>query len=246
MQENTISCYNLFGDFMYLIEKSINKLYQDGFTFFLNPKELNDVTNHLKKNTYYIYKPYPDCEKSILYQDEIPDIVLYEIISPIILKHSDILGTLFSLGIDEHLFGDIIIWNNHYYFYTFKYMNTYFEMELKKIKNANITLIEKDIHILCEYVPDFEEITIINSSLRIDSVIAKIIHTNRDTVKDLIKDKKIVYNYELLTNSTKNIQVNDTFSIRKFGKYKFVNIEGNTKKNNLVLKIYKYIEKNSS
>ena len=231
---------------MYLVEKSINKLYQDGFTFFLNPKELNDVTNHLKKNTYSIYKPYPDCEKSILYQNEIPEIILYEIDSPIELKHSDILGTLFSLQIDEHLFGDIIIWNNHYYFYTFKYMNTYFEMELKKVKNANITLIEKDIHILCEYVPNFLEITIINSSLRIDSVIAKIIHTNRDTVKDLIKDKKIVYNYELLTNPTKNIQVNDTFSIRKFGKYKFISIEGNTKKNNLVLKIYKYIEKNSS
>ncbi len=231
---------------MYLTQKSINKLYQDGYTFFLNPKELNDVINHLKKNSYHIYKPYPDCEKSIIYQDNEPEIILYEIDTPISLRHADILGTLFSLGIDEHLFGDIIIWNNHYYFYTFKYMNTYFEMELKKIRNANIKIIEKDIHILCEYQPNFEEITIINSSLRIDSVIAKIIHTNRDTVKDLIKDKKIVYNYELLNNCTKNIQINDTFSIRKFGKYKFVGIDGNTKKDNLILKIHKYIEKNNN
>ena len=230
---------------MYLIEKNINKLYQEGFTFFLNPKELNDVTNHLKKNSYHIYKPYNDCEKCIIYKDNIPEIILYEIKTPISIRHQDILGTLFSLQIDEHLFGDIIIWNNHYYFYTFKYMNTYFEMELKKIRNANITLIEKDIHILCEYQPNFEEITIINSSLRIDSVIAKIIHTNRDTVKELIKDKKIFYNYEILTNSTKNIQLNDTFSIRKFGKYKFIGIDGNTKKNNLVLKINKYVECNS-
>ena len=231
---------------MYFIEKNINKLYQEGFTFFLNPKELNDVTNHLKKNSYFIFSPYSNSEKCILYQNEIPEIILYEIISPTILKHSDILGTLFSLQIDEHLFGDIVIIDNHYYFYTFKYMNTFFEMELKKIKNANIKLVEKDIHILCEYKPDFEEITIINSSLRIDSIIARIIHTNRDSVKELIKDKKIVYNYELLTNPTKKIQVNDTFSIRKYGKYKFMEIEGNTKKNNLVLKIYKYVEKNSS
>ena len=230
---------------MYLIEKNINKLYQDGYTFFLNPKELKDVTTHLKKNSYNIYKPYEESEKNILFKDKLPNIILYEIKSPIELKHSDILGTLFSLQIDEHLFGDIIIWSNHYYFYTFEYMNTYFEMELKKIKNANISLIEKDIHILCEYKPNFEEITIINSSLRIDSVIAKIIHTNRDNVKDLIKDKKIVYNYELLTNRTKSIQVNDTFSIRKYGKYKFISIDGNTKKNNLILKIHKYIEKNS-
>ena len=231
---------------MYLVEKTMNKLYQDGFSFFLNPKELIDVTSHLKKNSYLIYKPYKEAEKCIIYQNNEPEIILYEIDSPITLKHSDILGTLFSLGIDEHLFGDIIIWNNHYYFYTFKYMNTFFEMELKKIKNANITLIEKDINILCNYQQKFQEIKIINSSLRIDSVIAKIIHTNRDKVKDLIKDKKIVYNYELLTNSTKNISLNDTFSIRKFGKYKFIEIEGNTKKNNLVLIIHKYIEKNSS
>ena len=231
---------------MYLVEKMINKLYQEGYTFFLNPKELTDVTNHLKKNSYLIHRPYPDCEKSIVYQNSIPEIILYEIDSPIKLRHQDILGTLFSLQIDEHLFGDIIIWNNKYYFYTFKYMNTYFEMELKKIKNANISLIERDIDILLNYKPSFEEITIINSSLRIDSVIAKIIHTNRDTVKDLIKDKKIVYNYELLTNSTKNISINDTFSIRKYGKYKFISIDGNTKKNNLVLIIHKYIEKNYS
>lgn len=226
---------------MYLVEKSINKLYQDGFSFFLNPKELQDVTNHLKKNSYLIYKPYDEAEKCLLYQNNKPDLILYEIDSPIPLRHQDILGTLFSLQIDEHLFGDIIISNNHYYFYTFKYMNTYFEMELKKIKNANIRLIEQNINLLEKYHPNFLEITIINSSLRIDSVIAKIIHTNRDTIKDLIKDKKVVYNYELLTNGTKNIQINDTFSIRKFGKYKFIEIEGNTKKNNLVLKIYKYI-----
>ena len=231
---------------MYLTEKNINKLYQEGNTFFLNPKELLDVTNHLKKNSYLIYNPYEEAEKCIIYQNNEPEVILYEINSPITLKHSDILGTLFSLGIDEHLFGDIIIWNNHYYFYTFKYMNTFFEMELKKIKNANITLIEKDINILNDYQPDFEEIKIINSSLRIDSVIAKIIHCNRDTIKNLIKDKKIVYNYELLTNSTKNISINDTFSIRRFGKYKFIKVDGNTKKNNLVLIIHKYIEKNSS
>lgn len=225
---------------MYLVEKSINKLYQEGFTFFLNPQELKEVINHLKKNSYSIYKPYIDSEKNIVYQVNEPAVILLEIESPIILRHQDILGTLFNIGIDEHLFGDIIILDNHYYFYTFNYMKTYFEMELTKVRNANITLIERDINLLKNYQLNFEEITIINSSLRIDSVIAKLIHTNRDSIKDLIKDKKIVYNYELLKDGTKNIHENDTFSIRKYGKYKFISIEGNTKKDNLVLKIYKY------
>ena len=61
---------------MYLIEKTINKLYQDGYSFFLNPQELKEVTNHLKENTYNIYKPYPDAEKCILYTKEIPDLII--------------------------------------------------------------------------------------------------------------------------------------------------------------------------
>ena len=52
---------------MYIIEKNTNKLYQDGYTFFLNPKELRNITSHLKKNSYFIYEPYLDCEKCIIY-----------------------------------------------------------------------------------------------------------------------------------------------------------------------------------
>lgn len=227
---------------MYLVEKSINKLYQDGFTFFLNPQELKEITNHLKKHTYSIYKPYANAEKTILYTNGIPDIILFEIKIPISVRHQDILGSLFSLKIDEHLFGDIILFNNHYYFYTFRYMQTFFEMEFTKIKNANIELIERELDILDDYEPLFENIKVIASSLRIDSVIAKVIHTNRDSIKDLIKDKKIVYNYEVLKDGTKNISIGDTFSIRKIGKFKFLEIDGTTKRNNMVLNILKYID----
>ncbi len=227
---------------MYLVEKTINKLYQDGYTFFLNPYELEEVCHHLKNNTYKIYKPYEDAEKTLLYQDNVPDIILYEIKIPIKVRHQDILGSLFSLQIEDNLFGDIILWNDHYYFYTFRYMQNFFEMEFTKIRNANITLEEKDISILENYQPSFEVIKIITSSLRIDSVIAKVIHTNRDSIKDLIKDKKIVYNNELLKSGTKNLQEKDTFSIRKIGKFRFEEIEGTTKSQNMVLRILKYID----
>ena len=226
---------------MYFIKKTINKLYQEGITFFLNPKELKEITNHLKKNTYLIFKPYEEAEKIILYLNEQPNIILFEIITSNKLRHQDILGTLFSLGIDEHLFGDIIITNNHYYFYTFKNLKTYFEMELTKIKNSNIELIERDINLLYNYQPSFEKLKVITSSLRIDSVISKVIHTNRDNIKDLIKEKKIIYNYDLLKDNTKLLKENDTFSVRKYGKYKFTKVITTTKKDNLIIEILKYL-----
>lgn len=231
---------------MYFIEKTINKLYSDGYTYFLNPKELKDVTNHLKKNTYNIYKPYESSEKNIIYLKDIPSLILFEIIISVNIKHQDILGSLYSLGIEDNLFGDIIIHDNHYYFYTFQNMKTYFEMEFTKIGKNNISLITQDINYLNDYEPSFLPITIINSSLRIDSVIAKIIHTNREKVKELIKEKKIIYNYDLLKDNSIVLKPGDTFSIRRFGKYKFNKIISNTKKDNLVIEILKYInnEKN--
>lgn len=225
---------------MYFKEKTINKLEQDGFTFFLNPHELRDITYHLKKNTYNIYRPYDDAEKCLLYKKEMPNLILYEIKSPIALRHQDILGALFSLQIDEHLFSDIIIENNSYYFYTFAYMKPYFQQELRTIHHANIILIEKNIDLLKDFHQQFDEITIICSSMRIDNTVAKIIHTNRSNIKDLIKNQKILYNDEILINGSKTISENDTFSIRKFGKYRLSKIDGNTKKNNLILKILKY------
>ena len=227
---------------MYIIEKNINKLNNIGYTFFLNPKDLFDITNHLKKNSYSIFKPYPDSEKNIIYKDNVPEIILYEIEIGIPIKHSDILGTLYSLQIDESLFGDIIINNNHYYFYTFKNMKTFFEMEFIKIKNSHIKLIERDLDYLNDFKPNFMEIKIITSSLRIDSVLAKIIHTNRDSVKELIKDKKVIYNYEILKDSAKQIKEGETFSVRKVGKFKFNKIIASTKKENLIISILKYID----
>ena len=53
---------------------------------------------------------------------------------------------------------------------------------------------------------------------------------------------KIIYNYEVLKDATKQLHENDTFSIRRVGKFKFDSIEGTTKSNNLVLKILKYID----
>ena len=225
---------------MYLVEKSINKLNSLGSTFFLDPRELKEVTNHLKKNSYNIYKPYIDSERNILYKDTIPDVILYEIKSKKELRHQDILGSLYSLNLDISLFGDIIIDNDKYYIYVLSIIRNSFENDFKKVGNTNIELIERDLSLMEEYTHKYEELELIVSSLRLDTVIARVIHTNRDSIKDLVKDKSIIYNYEILKNYSKTINIDDVFSIRKYGKYRFKEIVKSTKSDNLIIKILKY------
>ena len=225
---------------MYLVEKSINKLNSLGSTFFLDPRELKEVTNHLKKNSYNIYKPYIDSERNILYKDTIPDVILYEIKSKKELRHQDILGSLYSLNLDISLFGDIIIDNDKYYIYVLSIIRNSFENDFKKVGNTNIELIERDLSLMEEYTHKYDELELIVSSLRLDTVIARVIHTNRDSIKDLVKDKSIIYNYEILKNYSKTINIDDVFSIRKYGKYRFKEIVKSTKSDNLIIKILKY------
>ena len=225
---------------MYLVEKNINKLNNFGSTFFLDPKELKEVTDHLKKNTYEIFKPYIDSERNILYKKDIPEVLLYEIISKKELRHQDILGSIYSLNLDISLFGDIIIIDDRYFIYVLSHIRNTFETDFKKIGNTNIELKEIDLDYLKNYTHEYVELEVIVTSLRIDTVIARIIHTNRDSIKDLIKDKKIIYNYELLKDNSKTIKENDTFSIRKIGKFKYVGIIKNTKSDNYIIKVLKY------
>ena len=62
---------------MYTIEKNLNKLNHNQPTFFLDPKEQKELAKRLKKNSYYIYKPYIDSEKNIFYTKTKPNIILY-------------------------------------------------------------------------------------------------------------------------------------------------------------------------
>ena len=221
-------------------QKELNRFYNNGYTFFLNKSETNVITTRLKKNTFNIYKPNNYSEKVIVYQNTIPEVILLEIIIKDHIRHQDILGSLMNLGIDDGLFVVIIIYNNHYYFYNFKKMWDYFKLEFTKIKRSYITLLEQDLDYLKDYEREYIDIQVITSSLRIDNVIAKIIHKPRNEVKKNITDKMVIYNDELLTDSDKLLKVDDTFSIRKIGKFKFDQVISNTKKDNIIINVKKY------
>jgi len=139
------------------------------------------------------------------------------------------------------MFGDIIVEDNKYYIYILDIIDNYIRSNLIYIKNSEIEFELKDIEYLKDYHHKFEENYIIVSSLRIDTIIARITNTNRNNVIDKIKNKEILLKNEILTKASQNLKENDIFSIRKYGKYKFIGIEKTTKKDNYIIKYLKYI-----
>lgn len=225
----------------YEIINNIEKI-KNGFpTKFLDNKMQIELKKKLKKSEYNIFYPYPDSEKVIFYNKIKPNITLLEIITKDILKHTEILGTVFSLGLASSMFGDIVITNNHYYVYVLDEIKDYFINNLVLINKNKVILEERKIDILENYKREYEILEIIASSERIDTVISHLIGINRNKIKDLVKDKDILLNYEVVTNISKRINNGDIFSIRKYGKYKYIGVIKNTKSGNLVIRINKYI-----
>ena len=226
---------------MYNIKKNIDRLRRGSFTFFLEPNEIKEVSKYFKKDEFNIFKPFMEAEKVILYKDTLPKVVLFKIITKEKFRHQDILGSIFSLNIDKEMFGDIIVDDNNYYFYLLESMKDYFLTNFNKVKNSYIELEEIDINTLKDYKRKFKELELIVKSERIDIIVSNITNTSRSKVKDKFNNKEIILNYDILTNPSYLLKEGDIFSIRKYGKYKYIGKIKETKKNNWVIKINKYI-----
>lgn len=225
---------------IYTVEKIVEKVLYSNSTNFVEIKYLNRVKKELKNVKYNIYEPFSGATKIILY-NKMPNIKIYEIISNNDLRHQDILGTLYSLNISDEMFGDVVIWNNRYFIIILSSIDNYIKSNLMSIRNSKVDLIERDPYYLRNYKQEYEECFIIVPSIRVDVIVSKIINSSRSNALEKIKNGDIYLNYELLTKPTYMLKENDIFSIRKYGKYKFLGEINKTKKGSLVIKYLKYV-----
>lgn len=225
---------------IYTVEKIVEKVLYSNSTNFVEIKYLNRVKKELKNVKYNIYEPFSGATKIILY-NKMPNIKIYEIVSSNDLRHQDILGTLYSLNISDEMFGDVVIWNNRYFIIILSSIDNYIKSNLTSIRNSKVDLIERDPYYLRNYKQEYEECIIIVPSIRVDVIVSKIINSSRSNALEKIKNGDIYLNYELLTKPTYMLKENDIFSIRKYGKYKFLGEINRTKKGSLVIKYLKYV-----
>lgn len=212
------------------------------YSNFLNPCELNLIISYLNHYhiPYSIYEPYSFLEKKIIYFGEYEDFVtFYKITAPKELSHSQVLGSLFSIGFHENTIGDIFIEKGICYYTNLTRMNTYLEENLRIIGHQIVTLNKIEEIVLHE--KHFELFNVLVSSMRLDNIVSKITSKSRSQVGQMFLDKSVLLNYKEVTNSSILLKENDVLSIRKVGKFRIGKEQGITKKEKMVLEIYKYI-----
>ena len=222
----------------YYETKELDKFNKLGYTGFLNEVEYNRIKNILNKNriNYNTYRSFEDADRIIIYTNY-PLVTCFKIITKHELKHSDIMGALYNFSIDEDIIGDIIIDNNNYYFIILSSMTEYFKNNFNEIGRYKVEIEETKIPIKeRKYV----EIECIVSSTRIDMVVSRLINVNRKIVDEMISNKDIIVNYNILKNKSYQLKESDVFSIRRYGKYKYIGAIRKTKKDNKIILLKKY------
>lgn len=211
-------------------------------TNFFNSFDIDKITRFLdnKNIEYGVYDKYPFLEKKIIYFGEYDNyITIFKAKKSDKIKHSNILGTLFSLGLTDDVIGDIIVMDDYFYLTTLTRLSSFIKNNLTIINGERIELLESTNIVLNK--DRFLKMKLLVSSMRVDTIVSKITNTNRLKVNSMIKDNIILVNYNTIKSSSLILKNNDILSIRKYGKYIIKNIIGTTKKNNLVLEIEKYI-----
>ena len=146
--------------------------------------------------------------------------------------HRDVLGALTSLGIDRSKIGDLIVKETDMFFFAKTEIVPYILEQLTSIRHTVVTLKqETDSHI--DYIPHFEEKEAIITSNRLDAVIAAICKTSRSASLRMIQEGRIFVNGSECLHNTYYCKQGDLLSIRGFGKVRFGEILGVTKKDRI-------------
>ena len=156
------------------------------------------------------------------------------------LSHRDILGALMNLGIERSRTGDIAVCDGEFYLFCSTSMADLICRELGRIRHTSVKCT------LCDpadfsYSPDVEKIKGSVASVRLDSVMALAFQSSRSSLLSLIEDAKVFVNGKLITTNAYTLKPNDLVSVRGMGKFRYIDVLGQTKKGRCMVEIEKFV-----
>lgn len=227
-------------DKYYLYEKKKIPSYSN----FLDLRVLSLFESRVKNEdiSYKIIEKIPDSEKKVVWFGPLDDgddsVTLYHGVCQNLVRHQDVLGCLFKIGLNTSTIGDIVVEDNEFYFTNLTRLNTFVEDNLVNIGKQKVTL--NKVNNISLTKERYQEIMIVVNSMRLDTIISRLANISRNGALEKLKNKEIYVNFQEILKPTYILKEQDILSIRKVGKFKIGNILNTTRKNKILLEIKKY------
>lgn len=229
-------------------------------TEFLTPYQREIIQKELNKNkikNYIFFGGYEDAEGQILviYPEKLGEDIakknLTSILKAIKIKlpkelegkynHRDYLGCAMKIGLNRNRIGDIIVHEAGAYIIVLEENAEYIASILKDMTRFSKSEVEViDISAIELEEPEFEEIHITVSSMRLDNAISEMVKISRSKAEEFLSSEKVFVNSKLETKGSKPIKQGDILVIRGKGKFIIFELLGSNKKGKSIILIKKY------
>lgn len=238
--------------------KKRNKLQHTDFLDKRQVHILEKAIHRMDIQNYVIYGGFEEAERQIIFfypenwsqkiieknYDSVMQVI--RILLPNDLKgnyaHKDYLGGLMKLGLKREKIGDIVVWEEGADMIVLNEMIPFLEQHLTtltRFQKAQIKVVS-----ILELHPvnlQKQEIEIIVSSMRLDNIVSELSKTSRTKAEEIIRQERVILNYETITKDSKLVKIGDKLTIRGKGKFEIREQVGNTKKGKHVIRIGKYV-----
>lgn len=229
-------------------------------TDFLNLHErgiCQELLNKQKITNYIFFGGYEEAERNILilYPDKLEkDYMIKQLENWLAIiritlpkynesySHREYLGGIMKLGLKREKIGDIIVLEDGADVIVKTDISDFLKQELVKLTRFHkSTIEEKSISEIRSNISKTEEISIIIPSYRIDAVVSEVLRISRSRANDIIEEERIFINGFLQKNGAKTIKIGDKITVRGKGRFEILEEVGSTKKENIRIKILKYL-----
>ncbi|MEF9953233.1 MAG: YlmH/Sll1252 family protein [Clostridium sp.] len=156
------------------------------------------------------------------------------------IGHRDYLGSILGLGIKREKIGDIIVSETGATLLVHEDVAPYIEFNLNKVRNAGVKVKEIKLCELDAKAVNLKEEKVNITSLRLDAVIASAYNISRSKAAGLVKGSEVKVNSVVIVDVSKLLKDADVLTVRGYGKAKIGQVIATTKKERLILTIFKY------
>lgn len=222
------------------------------FLGFLSEEEAAACGDRLKRERalqYRFFGGYEEAERKILgiFPDFLaPEETLFPLSaltftyrSELKLSHRDFLGSFMALGIERSTVGDILPGEGACVSFFSTELVDFIQQNLQKIGRVGVK-VSKGIQVPLPAAHDFETLSGVVASDRLDCMVAFLCRTGRNKAAELISAGLVARNHRETLSVSEKLRERDVLSIRKYGKFIIDRLGPLTAKGRLAVQCRKY------
>lgn len=155
------------------------------------------------------------------------------------LNHRKVLACMMDLGIKREVFGDILFDSDKCFIVSSSDMSEYIINTLTVISHTPVSV--SIYNGVVNNKINLEEHKCFVSSMRLDCVVSAIYNVARSVSQDFISSENVKVNQVVIKNNNHILNVGDIISVRGKGRFKVLDILGQSRGDKIVLNLGKYI-----